>query len=245
MNFYSVIIGSELLNGRRVDAHFEFLNRELNSRGWSHIANFVIKDDPILMQNIYTLIKNDPKSVMFSFGGIGATPDDLTREISAKAFSDGKLYTHQKAKEIILEQFKKSAYPHRINMSLLPKGAKLLKNIINNVPGFQLENRFFFTPGFPEMAQPMVIEALDEFYPKNNKTVRLTFIADIGENDFIDLMKKVPKEIELSSLPRFVDKTKRETEISLAGKDKNLIIEEFNKFIEFMIKNRVNYVIKE
>jgi len=58
-------------------------------------------------------------------------------------------------------------------------------------------------------------------------------------------MKKVPKEIELSSLPRFVDKTKRETRISLAGKDKNLIIEEFNKFIEFMIKNRVNYVIKE
>ena len=62
-NFYSVIIGTELLNGRRKDAHFSFLNAELLSRGWEHKASFVITDAPQMMLNIFNLIKNDPNSV--------------------------------------------------------------------------------------------------------------------------------------------------------------------------------------
>ncbi len=244
MNFYSVIIGSELLNGRREDAHFKFLNQELLKRGWEHKANFVIRDDPILMQNVYELIKKDEKSVMFSFGGIGATPDDLTREVASKAFGDGKLYTHKKAEELIINQFKEKAYPHRINMAKLPKGAKLLKNVVNNVPGFQLEDRFFFTPGFPEMARSMVIEALDNFYPKNRKKFRKTFIAKRGENDFISLMQQVPKTIEFSSLPKFIG-DKRETEISFAGEDREEILKEFEKFINYMNEKKIEYKIME
>ena len=41
-NFYSVIIGTELLNGRRKDAHFSFLNAHLLSRSWEHKASFRI-----------------------------------------------------------------------------------------------------------------------------------------------------------------------------------------------------------
>ena len=56
INFYSVIIGTELLNGRRKDAHFSFLNQQLLERGWEHKASFVIEDDPELMLNIFNLI---------------------------------------------------------------------------------------------------------------------------------------------------------------------------------------------
>ena len=87
VNFYSVIIGTELLNGRRVDAHFPFLNEQLLKRGWEHKASFVIEDDPKLMFDIFNLIKADENSVMFCFGGIGATPDDYTRQTAAKAFT--------------------------------------------------------------------------------------------------------------------------------------------------------------
>lgn len=65
MNFYSVIIGTELLNGRRKDAHFTFLNEELLKRGWTHKASFVIEDDINLMKNTFNLIKDDKNSVMF------------------------------------------------------------------------------------------------------------------------------------------------------------------------------------
>ena len=54
-NFYSVIIGTELLNGRRKDAHFAFLNAQLLSRGWEQKASFVINDDTNLMENIFNL----------------------------------------------------------------------------------------------------------------------------------------------------------------------------------------------
>ena len=77
MNFYACIIGSEILNGRRVDKHFEFLKNELQKYGHDLFASFIIKDNEDLIRNTYKLIKDDKQSVMFSFGGIGATPDDL------------------------------------------------------------------------------------------------------------------------------------------------------------------------
>jgi molybdopterin-biosynthesis enzyme MoeA-like protein len=83
MNFYSVIIGTELLNGRRKDAHFSFLNQQLLKRGWEQKASFVIDDKPSFIEDIFNLVKNDPEAVLFSFGGIGATPDDHTRQAAA------------------------------------------------------------------------------------------------------------------------------------------------------------------
>jgi len=61
-NFYSVIIGTELLNGRRKDKHFEFVSSELLKRGWSLKANFVLKDDPEFLEDVFRLIKSDKNS---------------------------------------------------------------------------------------------------------------------------------------------------------------------------------------
>jgi len=85
MNFYAVIIGTEILNGRRADKHFEFLQNELAKYGHELFASFIIKDDKKLIQNCYRLIQADQNAVMFSFGGIGSTPDDLTRKTTSCA----------------------------------------------------------------------------------------------------------------------------------------------------------------
>jgi len=240
-----VIIGTELLNGRRKDAHFAFLNEQLLKRGWTHKGSFVIEDDVSLMENVFKLIKEDENSVMFCFGGIGATPDDHTREIAAKVFSNSQMDFHKESKRLIEEQFKEQAYPHRVYMAYLPIGAKLLKNVVNNVPGFYLENRFFFTPGFPSMSQSMVIEALEKYYPKNNREKhRVTLSANCGENDLIDIMKTVPTTIELSSLPKILG-DKRMVVISLSGYDKKLIQSYFSKFIDFLENNSINFSLKD
>ena len=232
-NFYSVIIGTELLNGRRTDAHFTFLNTQLLLRGWEHKASFVIGDDINLMENIFNLIKNDPNSVMFCFGGIGATPDDYTRQIAGKVFTSEKMEFHEEAKNRIINQFGSEAYPHRINMAYLPINAKLLKNVVNNVAGFYLEDRFFFTPGFPSMSQAMVVEALDKLYPKSDiQKYRLVMTINASENDLIDTMKKIPSNIELSSLPKIIG-DKRKVVISLAGYDKDEVEKYFGLFVEY------------
>jgi molybdopterin-biosynthesis enzyme MoeA-like protein len=233
VNFYSVIIGTELLNGRRKDAHFSFLNEQLLKRGWEHKASFVIEDDQQLMLNIFNLIKSDPNSVMFCFGGIGSTPDDYTREVCANAFTDGKMEFHEEAKNRIINQFKDEAYPHRINMAYLPINAKLLKNVVNNVAGFYLEDRFFFTPGFPSMSQAMVIEALDKHYTKSNiQKYRKVMSINASENDLIDTMKKIPSHIELSSLPKILG-DKRKVVISLAGYEEDEVEKYFKLFVDY------------
>lgn len=244
-NFYSVIIGTELLNGRRKDAHFTFLNEQLLKRAWTHKASFVIEDDTNLMKDIFNLIKSDPNSVMFCYGGIGATPDDYTRQIAGEVFTNGNMHFHDKAKELIENRFGKEAYPHRINMAYLPVSAKLLKNVVNNVPGFYLDDRFFFTPGFPSMSQSMVIEALDKFYSKNkNEKYRETLTIFTGENEIIDFMKNLPRDIEASSLPKLIDK-KRRAVLSLASYDKKLLDIYFTKAQKYLDDKKIEYVLKD
>lgn len=221
-HFYSVIIGSELLNGRRVDKHFSFLNEALRDRGLRHVANFVINDTPFLIQNCFNTILQDPRSIMFCFGGIGATPDDLTRTIASDVFTGQPLSLHVKAKELIEAQFGTKAYPHRINMAMLPPEAKLLPNVINNIPGFQLFDRFFFTPGFPSMSWPMVSDVLKTYFPIQAKEFSATFIVESAENDLIEIMQSLPKELGFSSLPRFVG-DKREVEIYLSHPQKEFV----------------------
>ena len=243
-NFYSVIIGTELLNGRRTDAHFAFLNQQLLSRGWEQKASFVINDDTNLMENIFNLIKSDPNSVMFCFGGIGATPDDYTREVAGKVFTNGKMEFHEEAKSRIINQFGDEAYPHRINMAYLPINAKLLTNVVNNVAGFYLEDRFFFTPGFPSMSQAMVIEALDSIYPKSIEKYKRVLTATVSENDLIDTMKKMPEHLDFASLPKILGDS-RKVVISLAGYNKDEVDKYFQFFIDFCEKFGKEYVLKD
>ncbi len=240
MNFYSVIIGTELLNGRRKDAHFAFLNKELLKRGWEQKGSLVIKDEPPFMEDIYNLIKKDPDAVMFSFGGIGATPDDYTREVASKVFTNGQMEINKGAKKAILDKFGKESYPHRIQMANLPIGAGLLENVVTNVPGFYLENKYFFVPGFPSMAQSMIKEALDKFYPIGKTKYRLTLTAFCGENILIDTMKTIPSHIDMSSLPQ-IDVKNRTTVISIASYNKDETKHYLNTFIEFLIQNNVEY----
>lgn len=240
MNFYSVIIGSELLNGRRTDSHFKFLNDELLKRGWEQKASFVIKDEPAFIEDIFRLVKSDPDGVLFSFGGIGATPDDYTRQAAANIFTNKQMQINKDAKKCIVDKFGDETYPHRINMANLPVNAGLLKNVVTNIPGFYLEDRYFFVPGFPSMAQSMIIEALDKFYPNNIAKTRLSLKAFCSENDIIDTMKSIPKNIDVSSLPQ-IHGDKRAVVISVASYEKDEANKYFEVFVEFMKKNNIEY----
>ncbi len=244
MNFYAVIIGTEILNGRRSDKHFEFLKEALCKRGHTLFASFIIKDDPALIANVFALVKADDKAVMFSFGGIGSTPDDLTREIAAKVFTCKSVVRHQQFEKDIVERFGDEAYPHRIHMADLPRNAKLLKNIVNNMSGFYLNDRFFFVPGFPEMAHIMVEEALEMHYATSPIMYRKTLIANTSENSLISIMKELPENIEFSSLP-MITNAAAAVELSLASQDSELVASCFEHFISTLIEKDVTFTITQ
>ncbi len=244
MNIYAVIIGTEILNGRRHDKHFEFLKKALAPYGHTLFASFTIKDDPQLITTIFQLIKTDENAIMFSFGGIGSTPDDLTREIAADVFTCKPLMRHQQFMHDIIARFGDDAYPHRIHMADLPEGAELLHNPINNMSGFFLQRRFFFVPGFPEMAHPMVEEALQRYVRPAQPTHRVTLRAHTSENTLIDAMQRVPKAIELSSLPMLHNGVAT-VELSLLSYDTQLLEESFIKFENLLKAEAIPYEILE
>jgi len=240
MHFYALIIGTEILNGRREDKHFAFVRKELEKYGHELYASFIVKDDRKLMKNIYNLIKQDPQAVLFSFGGIGSTPDDLTREIAAEVFSASSLVRHKKFEQDIIERFGDQAYPHRIHMADLPPEAELLFNPVNNMSGFSLQKRYFFVPGFPQMAHPMIENAIKENFSHAIQKHRLTLLADTSENYLIHVMKRIPEHIEMSSLPMFKD-SKPMVEISLSGIDANEVASYFDLFVQELNQTKVAY----
>ena len=225
---FAVIIGTEILNGRREDKHFNFLKEELNKRGYVLSGSFIIKDDKELMKKTFEMIKSIPNSKMFCFGGIGSTPDDFTREISAEVFSDSMEF-NEEFKKLLTNRFTKEELPTRINMAYWPKNAKPLRdNPINGFYGYYIDDRFFFTPGFPEMSHPMVIEALNKFFPPKKTAKRYSIIVDAREGDILDIMKQLPATLEFSSLP----KINMTCEISLVGNEAEKWIEFFKSKLD-------------
>jgi len=240
MNFYAVIIGTEILNNRRTDKHFEFVRDELAKYGHELFASFIIKDDEALISRTYRMILEDEKSILFSFGGIGSTPDDLTREIASKVFTSSSVVTHKQFLSDIIEKFGEKAYPHRIHMADLPPNADLIFNPVNNMSGFSLRNKYFFVPGFPSMAHPMIEDAIETHFSQVVQKYRKTLIAKTSEETLITLMQTLPKEIELSCLPMFVD-GKPNVELSLSSINQSIVLEYFEKFILDLDKRAISY----
>jgi molybdopterin-biosynthesis enzyme MoeA-like protein len=129
-------------------------------------------------------------------------------------------------------------------MANLPLNASLLKNVVTNVPGFYLENRFFFVPGFPSMAQSMIIEALDKHYPEAKKKIRYSLKAYCSENDLIDTMKKIPSNVDFSSLPQ-IDGDNRAVVISIASYDNNIAKQYFNIFVDFLNEQNIKFELSD
>lgn len=242
MDFYALIIGTEILNRRREDKHFEFLSSELAKYGHTLKASLVIYDDPSLIVSTLNWLNSMPNVIVFSFGGIGSTPDDYTRQAAADALRDGKLYVHEEAKKIILDALEERAYPHAINMANLPKNSDILENHFNKMPAFSLDDRFFFMPGFPEMSHPMVLDILRKLDIEKRKIYRRTLTALCRESELIDVMKKMPSSVEMSSLPKIYSDGPRVT-ISVSSHKEQLTQENFKKFTDDLDKKNIKYAL--
>lgn len=198
-----VVVGDELLSGKRQDRHLARVIEALQPRGmqvaWCRYAG----DDigPLSETLRQTQIDEVP---VLCFGGIGATPDDQTRQAAAKAFGVN-IVRHAQAAALIEKQFGKDAYPNRIRMAELPEDCLLIPNSINLIPGFTLYEHHFF-PGFPQMAWPMLEWVLDTYYPQRGPvsaecSVR---VRETTESNLYDLMERVSArhlKIRLFSLP--------------------------------------------
>jgi len=246
-HFFALIIGTEILNRRRSDKHFDFLTQALLKRGHKLSGSFIIEDDPALIVQTIRFIASQPGAVLFSFGGIGSTPDDHTRKCAAIALRDGTLHTHQEAHTVISDRIQALKIPnghYPLQMAELPRGAKLLDNPVNQMPAFYLDDRYFFMPGFPEMSHPMVTHILDTYFDDAQPMHRLTLTALCRETELIDVMEQMPKGVEFSSLPKLYSDGYRTT-ISVASQDKNLAEKAFVQYQRYLDEHAIPYSLND
>ena len=173
-SFGLIIIGDEILSGKRADKHLPKTIEILQARGLQLAWADYVGDSP---DRITATLQRAFASgdVVFSTGGIGATPDDHTRQCAAKALGRS-LALHPDAKTLILERMQDVAREngkpyepdrddnrHRLNMGVFPVGAEIIPNPYNKIAGFSCNN-VHFVPGFPVMAWPMMEWVLDQKY---------------------------------------------------------------------------------
>jgi len=238
--FFALIIGTEILNRRRTDKHFDFISKALLQKGYKLSGSFIIEDDPALIIQTIQFIRSQPNPVLFSFGGIGSTPDDHTRLCAAKALRDGKLWRHTEADRIISARTDTTKYPHARNMAMLPQGAKLLENPVNKMPAFFLDDRYFFMPGFPEMSHPMVEMILSAHFQTRKPLYRYTLTALCRESELISVMEQMPSTVEFSSLPKLMTDG-WQTTISVASQHKKEAEEALKRYIVALEKKDIYY----
>ena len=157
----ALIIGDEITRGKRQDKHFTKLIELLRARGMRLDWAQYIGDSPALITA--TLARTfDSGDIVFSFGGIGGTPDDHTRQCAAAA-AGMELALHPEAEAMIRARFGNDISELRLNMGRFPKGAGVVPNPYNGIAGFSWREHYFL-PGFPVMAWPMIEWVLDTHY---------------------------------------------------------------------------------
>src|SRR5258707_11865379 len=146
MGFGMIIIGDEILSGRRTDKHLPKVIELLSARGLSLDWAEYVGDD---RERITATLKRAFASgdAVFSTGGIGATPDDHTRQCAAAALGVA-LHLHPEAEREIRGRFGAETTPQRLMMGEFPQGARIIPNPVNRIAGFSVRDHHF-VPGFP------------------------------------------------------------------------------------------------
>ena len=183
-----IIIGDEILSGKRADKHLPKVIEVLAARGLPLAYAEYVGDDPARITATLARAFAAARSsgdVVFSTGGIGATPDDHTRQCAARAWGV-ELALHPDAKRLIEERMRETAKEqgtvfepdrhdnlHRLNMGVFPLGAEIIPNPYNKIPGFTCKagpGAVHFVPGFPVMAWPMIEWVLDHCHGHLHQT---------------------------------------------------------------------------
>ncbi len=264
MAFGIIIIGDEILSGKRSDKPLAKIIELLSERGLSLAWAEYLGDDPARLTETLrrTLHSAD---IVFSCGGIGATPDDHTRQCAASAL-DVPLALHPQAKEKIQERIADMAKEagkevdlnapdnlHRLKMGEFPVGAEIIPNPFNKIPGFALRNAqggaHYFLPGFPVMAAPMMAWALDTHHSAMFHQVahaeKSVIVYDGIESTLTPLMEALEAEfsgIRIFSLPSVGDGTRRK-HIELGVKGDPAVVEQaYPKMLAGLDALRQEYV---
>jgi molybdopterin-biosynthesis enzyme MoeA-like protein len=233
--FGLIIVGDEILSGKRNDKHLPKVVELLGERGLRLSWAQIVGDEPDRITALFerTFASGD---IVFSCGGIGATPDDHTRQCAARALGR-PLELHPEGRLLVQERIRETAAEtgveadlntpdnlHRLKMAEFPAGAGIIPNPYNRIPGFTV-NDHHFVPGFPVMAHPMIAWVLDTHYahlfhrePHEERALRVFGQAESALTPLMERLEARYPGVRVFSLPTVGDEnTRRHIELGVKG----------------------------
>jgi len=259
MAFGLIIIGDEILSGKRADKHFSKVVELLSARGLQLGWAEIIGDDPdrITATLQRTIATGD---IVFCCGGIGATPDDHTRQCAAAALGvelelhpEAKILIQQRITQMLLDAGKPvdlntPDHLHRLKMGEFPIGSDIIPNSFNSIPGFAKAHHYF-VPGFPVMAEPMITWVLDTHYShlfhQHEFAENSVLVFEIAESTLTPMMEQLEVDfplIKVFSLPSVGNhQIRRHIELGVKG-DPAQVSDAFAILLQELDRRNAEYV---
>jgi molybdenum cofactor synthesis domain-containing protein len=153
-----ITIGNELLSGDVVDSNAVWLAKRLERAG-VHVELVATLPDDVHRIATFVARAAAEEDVVVVTGGLGGTPDDVTREGIAAAFA----VTQEEVPELAAGLRKRFSHDpeYAVAWARLPVGSRPLANPLGGAPGFLLEN-VYVLPGLPAEMEAMFETVEDE-----------------------------------------------------------------------------------
>ena len=152
-------IGNELVSGDVANTNASWLARRLAPLGVEVRLTAALPDE---IDVVADFVRAEAPRVDFLLvtGGLGGTPDDLTREAMAAAFRVEQEEVPEVAADLRSRFTRDPEYAAR--WAMLPRGSRPLANPLGGAPGFAIEN-VFVLPGLPSEMEAMFASIEEEF----------------------------------------------------------------------------------
>jgi molybdenum cofactor synthesis domain-containing protein len=209
-------IGNEIVSGDVPNSNASWIAKQLEPLGVKVVLTAAVPD---VEGRIVEFVRREAPRVdhLLITGGLGGTPDDITREALAAAFEVEQELVPDLAADL---RSRFTGNPDYVTpWAALPKGARPLENPLGGAPGFQLQNVWVF-PGLPREMEAMFLRYADAFRTaspiqvwRRRERTRESLLSDALEH----ATREWPA-VSVGSYPYFTD-TGPEVEVVLKSSD--------------------------
>jgi len=211
-------IGNEIVSGDVENTNASWLARRLAALGVTVRLTAALGDD---VEEVAAFLRAElPRAdLVFVTGGLGGTPDDLTREAVAAAFGVPCVEQEPLASELRARFAGRGLAEYAARWARLPEGAEPVVNPLGGAPGFVL-GAVHVLPGLPSEMEAMFDAIADRFRGDPVAAWRRRYRTTEGE--IVGILEEATirhPDVAVGSYPRFGDADGPTVEVVLKSSD--------------------------
>jgi molybdenum cofactor synthesis domain-containing protein len=196
-----VTIGNELVSGDVENSNGRWLAQRLEALGVPVHVIAIVRDE---LEDIVRVVRDESGRCdhVLVTGGLGGTPDDITREAVAAAFGVGQEEVPELAERLRRRFTRDPEYAAR--WASLPAGSRPLENPLGGAPGFAIAN-VYVLPGLPSEMEAMFGTVEGELRAETpiqswRRTYRTSEAAIVR---VLESAQELHPEVQIGSYPSF------------------------------------------